>query len=462
MNLRLIQEETKEIPFCTTPYSLHYEIRRPLMEMFGLGSKKGCCSNPYTGKCMITDNKLAPIVQLTQGVDADIVIDNTTKTVYAKEIKNKQQKIDLIYDKDRIGAKEVHDIQLLKAGKRVTIPSKYKSFEDYRRELQKKSSYIVIRAEVTQHLDHSGKLLNDPIESVVHYTTFPKLKGNTLDYKYFARSRKLIGSRKSELQDKFKNVVKLNALMAAKHKEGLSIVVPNAFLSGLSNDEQKEAKIAFVNAEIEAAKEIEQDSGKYSGFCGIFVNTGNTQDLNKLISDSGIKSIAINYGDLSAPSRVSKEGKFAESIMGEGVGYVGNGALSARGNIAVEENLTRRTLGETVLMFSGAFNEKVLDKNCYRGENVKSDRVQNKTQNIQRHRSTVYFTLSASLSALIIALAFVTQTYIFLAALIVPAVIGLCGWSLYEKEKGDKPSSNIQNNVKAERALDSYRDTQTN
>lgn len=35
--------------------------------------------------------------------------------------------------------------------------------------------------------------------------------------------------------------------------------------------------------------------------------------------------------------------------MGEGVGYVGNGALSASGNIAVEENLTRKTLGETVL-----------------------------------------------------------------------------------------------------------------
>ncbi len=172
-----------------------------------------------------------------------------------------------------------------------------------------------------------------------------------------------------------------------KYREGLSLVIPNAYFCGLSEDSQKKAKEIFVEAAIGAAKEIKRDSEKYSEFCGIFINTGNDESLNELISESGIESIAINHGDLSAPSRVSKKGKFAESIMGDGVGYIGNGALSAMGNIAVEENLTRKTLGETVLMFSGALNEKVLDKNCYRGENVQSDRVRNKGQRLLQYKT---------------------------------------------------------------------------
>ncbi|WP_349967333.1 hypothetical protein [Wolbachia endosymbiont of Armadillidium arcangelii] len=245
---------------------------------------------------------------------------------------------------------------------------KCKSFADYRKELEQKSSYIVIRAEVVQYLDSSGELLKDSIKSVVHYTTFPKLKGgNSLDCEYFVQGKELISDRKPQLKDKFKGIIKLNALMAAKHKEGLSLVVPNAFFDRFSESGKKEAKRIFVNAAIEAAKEIEQDDKKYSGFCGTFVSAGKNQELNELISKSDVKSIAVNYGDLSALSRALTRGKFAETIMGEGVGYVGNGALSASGNIAVEENLTRKTLGETVLMFSGAL--KVLDKSVT-GEKV--------------------------------------------------------------------------------------------
>lgn len=144
----------------------------------------------------------------------------------------------------------------------------------------------------------------------------------------------------------------------------------------------------------------------------------------------------------------------------DGVGPVGNGALSATGNIAVEENLTRKTLGETVLMFSGALNKKVLDKNCYRGESVQSDIVRNgeqkpfqhKMQNIQCNRSTVCFAIAASLAALIVALVYVTQTYIFLAAFVIPASVGLYWWSLYKEEKENKPSSNIEGDIKVKGA----------
>lgn len=50
---------------------------------------------------------------------------------------------------------------------------------------------MVIRAEVKQYLNHLGKSLNGPIESVVHYTTFPKLVKGSLDHMRFAKDSKL-------------------------------------------------------------------------------------------------------------------------------------------------------------------------------------------------------------------------------------------------------------------------------
>ncbi|WP_110409277.1 hypothetical protein [Wolbachia endosymbiont of Folsomia candida] len=49
------------------------------------------------------------------------------------------------------------------------------------------------------------------------------------------------------------------------------------------------------------------------------------------------------------------------------------------------------------------------------------------------------------LSALIIKAAFLTQTHIILAALIIPAMIGLYGWSLYKEE--NKPDSKFQEDI---------------
>ncbi|WP_353287952.1 hypothetical protein [Wolbachia endosymbiont (group B) of Gerris lacustris] len=72
---------------------------------------------------------------------------------------------------------------------------------------------MAIRAEVKQYLNHLGKSLNGPIESVVHYTTFPKLVKGSLDYMRFAKDSKL--KDESRLKDKFKSIIKLNALMAA-------------------------------------------------------------------------------------------------------------------------------------------------------------------------------------------------------------------------------------------------------
>ncbi|WP_353287951.1 hypothetical protein [Wolbachia endosymbiont (group B) of Gerris lacustris] len=48
-----------------------------------------------------------------------IAIDGKTKVISAKEVKNRQKGIDLIYDKDYISAEEVHHIQLIKAGKKM-------------------------------------------------------------------------------------------------------------------------------------------------------------------------------------------------------------------------------------------------------------------------------------------------------------------------------------------------------
>ncbi|KLT21988.1 hypothetical protein wVul_1733 [Wolbachia endosymbiont of Armadillidium vulgare str. wVulC] len=47
-----------------------------------------------------------------------------------------------------------------------------------------------------------------------------------------------------------------------------------------------------------------------------------------------------------------------------------------------------------------------------------------------------------------------TQTYIFLAALVISAAIGLYGWSLYKKEQENKPSTSIQGNLETNRVFD--------
>lgn len=72
MSLSEITAKTREVPFVRTPNESHYQIRRPLIDMYGLESKEGCWSNPYTPKNMIPDDESAPIFQLTKGVDAKV------------------------------------------------------------------------------------------------------------------------------------------------------------------------------------------------------------------------------------------------------------------------------------------------------------------------------------------------------------------------------------------------------
>lgn len=56
--------------------------------------------------------------------------------------------------------------------------------------------------------------------------------------------------------------------MAAKYREGLSLVIPNAYFCGLSEDSQKKAKEIFFEAAIGAAKEIKRDSENTQNFVG--------------------------------------------------------------------------------------------------------------------------------------------------------------------------------------------------
>lgn len=59
-----------------------------------------------------------------------------------------------------------------------------------------------------------------------------------------------------------------------------------------------------------------------------------------------------------------------------------------------------------------------------------------------------YFTIAIALSALIIATAFLTQTYIILAALVIPAILGLYGWLLCKEDQNIKPDSKLQEELK--------------
>ncbi|WP_168464762.1 hypothetical protein [Wolbachia endosymbiont of Ctenocephalides felis wCfeT] len=78
----------------------------------------------------------------------------------------------------------------------------------------------------------------------------------------------------------------------------------------------------------------------------------------------------------------------------------------------------------------------------------KEEETQHKSKNIRYCKPTAYFIAAIALSALIITVAFLTEAYVILAALIIPAMIGLYGYN-----ECQKPNSNLQESVRVKESV---------
>ncbi|MBT4963460.1 MAG: hypothetical protein HON32_04705 [Francisellaceae bacterium] len=247
-------------------------------------------------------------------------------------------------------------------------------FNEYKLHLEQLSSYVVVRGEVKQlhEMNEDATPLDPPRDRVIYYATFPKLQSSfkplSKDFTDFCKpngtNRKwsLKSDKEDDLKNKFKDVIRLQARVAAHNKEGLDIVTPNAFLEGLTLEDQIKAKKLFAKAVVEVASEPEMP-----GFKGFFVHS--SDEMGSALSSASSLNVPIvmHDGDASSP-QLAGQGKIkvSETIMGEGCGAVGNGALGSRANKAKEENDTRMLGGFSELIFNPNCNKALLNKNRFK------------------------------------------------------------------------------------------------
>lgn len=284
------------------------------------------------------------------------------------DVKRQQKEVDILFDETRITAKEVYDLQLIKAGreKDIELPEGREAYE-YRRHLEQLGSYVVIRGKVWQSHEYNGRICDKPQERILYYANFPKLMGKeSKDINYFCEKKGddyyLKEDLKGKLKKKFKAVIRLQAKMAAKYKEAVDIVTPNAFFYGLERKtEQQKAKEWFAEAVIEFAKEE-----PILGFVGLFVHADLPGIEQALKDQSEFKTrIIVNQGNAASPGRLANENsygfKVADCIMGEACGHAGNSALTNGAGRAKEEN-DARVMSLMQLIFGPQFNEFLMEK----------------------------------------------------------------------------------------------------
>jgi hypothetical protein len=284
-----------------------------------------------------------------------------------KKFIEQQKNVKVYYDQKYITPQEVHDLFALKThSKKVNIPASYNNPEAYRIDLEEKASYVMMRGEATKYVRGDGVV--DPVDVVYYYGTFPNLSDpKTNDYKKFINPNDgaLNPTTKGALQQKFKDVIKLQILTAIDNNEAADILTPNAFFEVKKN---AKTKVELEQLFGEAIKAVANDPTIPTNFKGLFVHPSGGFAANTIPANTRFP-IKVNKGDITAPQRlayVNKAGfNVATCIMGDGVSWVGNGAMGDRANRAAEENETRRSFTIPGL-FSSKFNANLRDQSQYK------------------------------------------------------------------------------------------------
>ncbi len=325
--------------------------------------------------------KESPLEKLNNGEDIEIEgINGEKRTIYGKDLKKRQESVQIFYDSNNITPQEVHDIQLIKAGLEIKAPDG-KSLESYKAHLNQVARYVVIRGKCMQYHEYDGTLCAEPRERIEYYGCFPNMEfTHNPDYVKFCNEDYTLKEPTDVLKNVSKAVIRLHTYIGNENKEAWDIVTPNAFFSALEGYDkatntirkgsaQDKAKHLFAQALIEVAQE-----GKRPNFPGIFAHNDPSPEMHNTIeaARSSLKFPAeINPGDASAPIRAAKElnceFKVAECIMSNPKGAAGHAALRNGANKAKEENDARVMGGEVQLIFGPQFNAALLNMDRYVG-----------------------------------------------------------------------------------------------
>jgi hypothetical protein len=289
------------------------------------------------------------------------------------DVQKRQSEVQVYFDEAHgVTADDMFQIQQHKAG----------AFRSEDAELERLASYTAVRGEVQQQYDVrlapgatkiSEITLDSPRSRILYYLNFPKLRAGSKDFATFCEGDTLKDAQKDALKQKFKDIVLMGIQIANHNQEGLSIVTPNAFFSGLNPVEKTNAKILFAQAMAELATDA-NPTGGFPNFKGLFFNPGDmdaAQAFRVAVEDKTkvIPVCLCPWVDASAPQQWAQTQtppfRVAEAAMGEALGPAGNAALSHRADFAKEENDARACGGDLEAIFGPQFNATLLKKDQY-------------------------------------------------------------------------------------------------
>lgn len=376
--------------------SVRWRLREVLRVLFGMKETYDCPPSDLNK----SPSKLL-LDLINNGKDINITTKNKVNLkISAKDAKDRQKKTKIYFDKKFISEKEIQDILLIKSGKKPQNIPKGIKLSQYEEILERKASYYVIRGEPRKEFDLKGRKVPGKnylkveqnkyrIIAPSYYACMPRLVVDqngipSPDLKQYCKGTKRGDYSISDgkgLKEKFKDVIKLQLMVAAQHKEAVDIVTPNAFFSALSKIEQDKAKKIFYEAIAEVAI-----NNSFNGLSALFIHSDKSHDS---IVRNNYKNfqfpVVIGDGDSASPQTASKiiwakeqdpNNKFdvAQCIMGDPLGPTGNGALSNRADKAKEEN-DFRMYPFMFCIFSAIYNKNLLDEKKYSNLNIPNTKV---------------------------------------------------------------------------------------
>ena len=319
------------------------------------------------------------------------------------EIKQYQNGIKIYYDLEAI--KKIYPnydndlfLQALSSMMRAKKGDNIDSKEE--EALKKISPHILFRFESKQifeyYKDQSGqeeiKILDPKNDKRAQNRPFyfnftPQLTRGAPDFQYFTdKDAFLVQDKKSQLEEKYKSMAKLQLYVSAKNNEGCFFLEPGAFLHGLSQADQGEAKKMWLKGVFDAITEFENRPDKLGKNLGrVFVQSSFLpKDIQR--DEKKIKHLQVYFSDgLDCAKTHAKLGSglsVAQPVMGHATHAIGNGALSDGAEKAAEENLYRQMAGLMAVAMGPQNNKKLLDYNwlASRSEDISTGLSANPTQ----------------------------------------------------------------------------------
>lgn len=302
---------------------------------------------------------------------------NTIKITY-EELQAQKKQTTISYDSRKVSAEEVYHIMQLRAGQRITVPKKYKNFDEYKEVLESKASYVTVCGVATMRCAPNGDFLPLPeqIEQPFISTPFPKFSSDTKDFREMTDGKTGVGAatltRPDLLKQRFIDIMASQLLVA--NGKSISFVIPDAFAKWLNPASVELMHQLFAEALCEvASKPAFQQSCPGVYLSPSWKNPNLAQLVEQTISQYSQHfqipvTICDKEGDVYELNKVSNAthaGNVASQIMPEALGGMANAFLGSKAQFAIDEGSGRLTYGGTPSTMGPQNNAQMLEKTKY-------------------------------------------------------------------------------------------------